>query len=179
MLASFLMGLVGGQRALTPLATVAVASARGELPRADALLLGGHDEWLPAGLAGRRAQYRERTAGLRLLVVVDNARYEAETEPLLPASPHALVIVTSHARLPGLEADDAVSVPLAKYAGAYRRLRAVVDELAELTTRARERAQEADLLRFGVEEVAAAEPLPGEDAVLAAMRATLPADSAA
>lgn len=33
MLASFLMGLVGGQRAMTPLATVAVAAARGELPR--------------------------------------------------------------------------------------------------------------------------------------------------
>lgn len=31
MLASFLIGLVGGQRALTPLATVAVAAARGEL----------------------------------------------------------------------------------------------------------------------------------------------------
>ncbi len=33
MLASFLMGLLGGQRAMTPLATVAVAAARGELPR--------------------------------------------------------------------------------------------------------------------------------------------------
>lgn len=32
MLTSFLMGLVGGQRAITPLATVAVAAARGELP---------------------------------------------------------------------------------------------------------------------------------------------------
>ena len=32
MLASFLMGLVGGQRAMTPLATVAVAAARGEVP---------------------------------------------------------------------------------------------------------------------------------------------------
>ena len=32
MLNSFLMGLVGGQRAMTPLATVAVAAARGELP---------------------------------------------------------------------------------------------------------------------------------------------------
>ena len=32
MLASFLMGLVGGQRALTPLATVAVAALRDELP---------------------------------------------------------------------------------------------------------------------------------------------------
>ncbi len=32
MLASFLMGLVGGQRAMTPLAAVAVAAARGALP---------------------------------------------------------------------------------------------------------------------------------------------------
>lgn len=32
MLASFLMGLVGGQRAMTPLATVSVAAARGALP---------------------------------------------------------------------------------------------------------------------------------------------------
>ena len=32
MLASILMGLVGGQRAMTPLATVAIAAARGELP---------------------------------------------------------------------------------------------------------------------------------------------------
>ncbi|KQM62766.1 hypothetical protein ASE75_14215 [Sphingomonas sp. Leaf17] len=32
MLAAFLMGLVGGQRAMTPLATVAVAATRGELP---------------------------------------------------------------------------------------------------------------------------------------------------
>ncbi|WP_298809069.1 DUF4126 domain-containing protein [uncultured Sphingomonas sp.] len=29
---SFLMGLVGGQRAMTPLATVAIAAARGQLP---------------------------------------------------------------------------------------------------------------------------------------------------
>ncbi|WP_184350657.1 DNA repair protein RecN [Streptomyces olivoverticillatus] len=65
-------------------------------------------------------------------------------------------------------AGDAVAMPLAKYADAYRRLRAVAAELAELTTRARERAQEADLLRFGLEEVAAAEPVPGEDAELSA-----------
>ena len=32
MLASLLMGLVGGQRAMTPLATVAIAAARGRLP---------------------------------------------------------------------------------------------------------------------------------------------------
>ncbi|GAA2919407.1 DNA repair protein RecN [Streptomyces thioluteus] len=65
-------------------------------------------------------------------------------------------------------AGGAVAAPLAKYADAYRRLRAVAAGLDELTTRARERAQEADLLRFGLDEVAAAEPLPGEDAELAA-----------
>jgi uncharacterized membrane protein len=33
MLASFLMGIVGGQRAMTPLAAVSVAAAAGDLPR--------------------------------------------------------------------------------------------------------------------------------------------------
>ncbi|MEV6732353.1 DNA repair protein RecN [Streptomyces sp. NPDC051364] len=65
-------------------------------------------------------------------------------------------------------AGDAVAVPLEKYGAAYRRLRAVAVELDEITTRARERAQEADLLRFGLEEIAAVEPLAGEDVELAA-----------
>ncbi|WP_326696779.1 DNA repair protein RecN [Streptomyces sp. NBC_01754] len=65
-------------------------------------------------------------------------------------------------------AGDGVSRPLAAYTAAYRRLRAVVTELDELTVRARERAQEADLLRFGLDEIAAVEPLPGEDTELAA-----------
>ncbi|MFC9587670.1 DNA repair protein RecN [Streptomyces yangpuensis] len=65
-------------------------------------------------------------------------------------------------------AGDAVAVPLEKYGSAYRRLRAVAVELDEITTRARERAQEADLLRFGLDEIAAVEPVAGEDAELAA-----------
>ncbi|MEU0394087.1 DNA repair protein RecN [Streptomyces sp. NPDC006208] len=65
-------------------------------------------------------------------------------------------------------AGDAVTGPHAKYAAAYRRLRAVSAELDELTTRARERAQEADLLRFGLNEVAGVEPRAGEDVELAA-----------
>ncbi|MEU2165397.1 DNA repair protein RecN [Streptomyces chengbuensis] len=65
-------------------------------------------------------------------------------------------------------AGDAVAGPHAKYVAAYRRLKAVSAELAELTTRARERAQEADLLRFGLNEVAAVEPRAGEDVELAA-----------
>lgn len=65
-------------------------------------------------------------------------------------------------------AGGAVTGPHAKYVAAYRRLRAVCVELDELTTRARERAQEADLLRFGLNEIAGAEPRAGEDVELAA-----------
>ncbi|MFJ3928163.1 DNA repair protein RecN [Streptomyces sp. NPDC090022] len=65
-------------------------------------------------------------------------------------------------------AGGAVAVPLEKYGAAYRRLRAVAAELDEITTRARERAQEADLLRFGLDEIAAVEPRAGEDTELAA-----------
>ncbi|MGW1592075.1 DNA repair protein RecN [Streptomyces sp. NPDC002386] len=64
-------------------------------------------------------------------------------------------------------AGDAVSVPLAKYTEAYRRLRAVSAELEEIVTRGRERAQEADMLRYGLEEIAGVEPRAGEDVELA------------
>ncbi|MEU6393786.1 DNA repair protein RecN [Streptomyces sp. NPDC046939] len=64
-------------------------------------------------------------------------------------------------------AGDAVAVPLAKYTTVYKRLKAVSGELDEITTRARERAQEADLLRFGLDEIAAVEPRAGEDVELA------------
>ncbi|MFF5145579.1 DNA repair protein RecN [Streptomyces sp. NPDC013157] len=64
-------------------------------------------------------------------------------------------------------AGDGVAVPLAKYGEAYRRLRAVAVELEEIVTRARERAQEADMLRYGLDEIAGVEPRAGEDAELA------------
>ena len=65
-------------------------------------------------------------------------------------------------------AGPAVAELLARYREVYRRLREVSATLEELTTRARERAQEADLLRFGLDEVAAAEPVADEDTGLAA-----------
>ncbi|WP_156963664.1 DUF4126 family protein [Muricoccus aerilatus] len=52
MLASFLMGLVGGQRGLTPLAAVSVAAARGDLPAGNgAPRLLGHPAVAAATLA--------------------------------------------------------------------------------------------------------------------------------
>ncbi|GAB2978728.1 DNA repair protein RecN [Nocardioides montaniterrae] len=56
---------------------------------------------------------------------------------------------------------------LARYSELYAALAATEKELAEVRASARERAREADLLRFGVDEVAAVAPQPGEDADLA------------
>jgi DNA repair protein RecN (Recombination protein N) len=56
----------------------------------------------------------------------------------------------------------------AAYGRAWRRLRQVSGELDELTTRARERAREADVLRYQLEEIDAAEVREGEQAELAA-----------
>src|SRR5512139_1051737 len=65
-------------------------------------------------------------------------------------------------------AGEALTKPLRAYTGAYQRHRQVSALLEELTTRSRERAQEADLLRFGLEEIEKADPKPGEDLELAA-----------
>ena len=62
---------------------------------------------------------------------------------------------------------------LADYQRAHQALRACQSELDELVTAARERAREADLLRFGVGEVEAVSPRPGEDAELAAEESRL------
>ncbi len=70
-------------------------------------------------------------------------------------------------------AGDEVVRPLARYAEQRERLLAVEAELAEVTRAARERAREADLLRFGLDEIAAVEPRPGEDVELAAEEARL------
>ncbi|MCW2899143.1 MAG: repair protein RecN [Streptosporangiaceae bacterium] len=65
-------------------------------------------------------------------------------------------------------AGDALTKPLSGYTSAYQRHRQVTALLDELTTRSRERGQEADLLRFGLDEIEKADPKPGEDIELAA-----------
>ncbi|HEV2343661.1 MAG TPA: DNA repair protein RecN [Actinocrinis sp.] len=59
-------------------------------------------------------------------------------------------------------AGDAVSRPLAEYRAAYREYRDAAAELEELTTQARERAREADALRYGLAEIEKVEPVAGE-----------------
>jgi DNA repair protein RecN (Recombination protein N) len=60
-----------------------------------------------------------------------------------------------------------------RFADGYAELRAVEAELAEVRGSVRERAQQADLLRFGLAEVEAVDPKPGEDEALAAEEARL------
>jgi DNA repair protein RecN (Recombination protein N) len=66
---------------------------------------------------------------------------------------------------------------LAELLATYQQLHGELDrterELAEVVRTARERAQEADLLRFGLAEVEAVDPQPGEDAALAAEESRL------
>jgi DNA repair protein RecN (Recombination protein N) len=65
-------------------------------------------------------------------------------------------------------AGDAVVVPLAAYRAAYDRLREVERLLVDIAAHRRERVQEADLLRHGLDEVEAVGPQPGESEGLAA-----------
>ena len=59
------------------------------------------------------------------------------------------------------------------YAALHARLEATEAELDEVVASARERAREADLLRFGLGEIEAVDPRPGEDVELAADEARL------
>ena len=62
---------------------------------------------------------------------------------------------------------------LARYTDLFDRLAATERELDEVVATARDRAREADLLRFGLDEIEAVSPEPGEDSALAAEEARL------
>jgi len=72
-------------------------------------------------------------------------------------------------RFGGTAIDDLATT----YARVHADLLASERELTELTTSARERAREADLLRFGLDEIEALSPQSGEDADLASEEARL------
>jgi DNA repair protein RecN (Recombination protein N) len=64
--------------------------------------------------------------------------------------------------------DRYAGIDLTEFAGTYRAWRASAAELDERRARIGELRREADLLAHGLAEIEAAEPLPGEDADLAA-----------
>ncbi|MBF9133834.1 hypothetical protein I0C86_33605, partial [Plantactinospora sp. S1510] len=81
------------------------AEAIGRLLRA----LGVADDAIPAEPDERAALLRSRTAGRRLLLVLDNIANEAQVRPLLPAGTGCAVLITSRripAALPGVQLVD-------------------------------------------------------------------------
>lgn len=65
---------------------------------------------LPDTLQERAALWRDRVAGRKMLLILDNAAGPDQVEPLLPASQQCLVLVTSRRRLIAL--DGAEPLPL-------------------------------------------------------------------
>ncbi|MDQ3275018.1 MAG: tetratricopeptide repeat protein [Actinomycetota bacterium] len=66
-------------------------------------LLGVPGAAIPEGLEDRAAFFRSTLVGTRRLILLDNAKDEAQVEPLLPGTAGSLVIVTSRRRLSGLD----------------------------------------------------------------------------
>ncbi len=65
---------------------------------------------IPGDVEERAALFRERLAGSRTLIVLDNAADEAQVRPLIPGSAGCLVLVTSRRKLQAL--DDAHTLAL-------------------------------------------------------------------
>jgi len=78
-----------GQGPVTPLAALAVLLAAAGVDARN----------LPAGLEDRAALWRDRMAGQKALLVLDNAASTAQVTPLLPGTAGCLVLVTSRRHL--------------------------------------------------------------------------------
>jgi tetratricopeptide (TPR) repeat protein/transcriptional regulator with XRE-family HTH domain len=61
--------------------------------------LGVDDRTIPDGVNEAAALYRSRLAGLRMLILLDNANEAAQVTPLLPGAPGSAVLVTSRRAL--------------------------------------------------------------------------------
>jgi tetratricopeptide (TPR) repeat protein len=72
--------------------------------------LGVAPQRVPPGLAERTALYRSVTAGLDLVVLLDNAASAAQATVLLPVAPNSLAVITSRRPLLGLVATGAYAV---------------------------------------------------------------------
>ncbi len=87
--------------------------------------LGVRPEGIPQDGDQAAALYRQRLAGTRTLIVLDNAAHAAQVRPLLPGGGSCLVLVTSRRRLKALDDAQLVSLDLLSPPDAVALLRAV------------------------------------------------------
>ncbi|MER7466650.1 NB-ARC domain-containing protein [Streptomyces sp. NPDC097981] len=90
--------------------------------------LGVADSAIPERLEERASLYRSRLAGLRVLLVLDDARDTAQIEPLLPGSSACAVLVTSRSTLPELTATLRIRLDVLPPADAVSLLGRIVGE---------------------------------------------------
>ncbi|HXM55556.1 MAG TPA: BTAD domain-containing putative transcriptional regulator [Candidatus Dormibacteraeota bacterium] len=74
--------------------------------------LGVESEMVPESVAGREHLYRSVLSGRQVLVVLDDAAGEAQVRPLIPGEPGSAALITSRARLEGIEGARRVDVGL-------------------------------------------------------------------
>lgn len=136
--------------------------------------LGVPVERIPAGEEPRSELFRSVTAGLRVLVVLDNAATAGVIRPLLPGSQDCLVAITSRTRMSGLVAREGayrVSVETLSLEESVRLLRTVTagyrtgDDDAELVELARLCACLPLALRIAAERAAARPRMPLRDLI--------------
>ncbi len=88
-----LLGFSAGAEPMTPYQAVNLLLRRSGIP----------PELVPSDLDGCSALWRSRTAGRKIMLVLDNASDEAQVRPLLPGSAATLVLISSRRRMPSLE----------------------------------------------------------------------------
>jgi len=81
---------------------------------------------VPVGEDERAALYRSRLAGMRMLIVLDDARDAAQVRPLLPGSSSCGVLVTSRHHVPGLVGARTVDLDVLDHSEAHALLVRIV-----------------------------------------------------
>jgi DNA repair protein RecN (Recombination protein N) len=173
------LGLLLGGRADSGAVRVGSRSARvegsvhvGELPEVSAAVeaAGGEVEGAHV-LFARNLTAEGRSKAFVGGAAVPVSRLAEVTEPLVAvhgqADQHRLLQPRAQRAALDSYAGEPVGALLADYRALHAELLESERELAQVVATARERAREADLLRFGLGEIEAVSPEPGEDLSLA------------
>jgi DNA-binding SARP family transcriptional activator len=118
--------------------------------------LGVAGERIPEGLEPRIARWRSELAGRRVLLLLDNAATSEQVGALLPGGPGCLTLVTSRARLAGLDGVRPVSLEVLTAGEAVALQHRIVGErIVEAPEAAAEVARQCGYLALAIRLAAA------------------------